>query len=59
MITWWGILIGFVFGFVALVLALEFGWLLQRAGDGRGRGRVRGEVASTAPPYDWAKEPDL
>lgn len=58
MIAWWVVLAGFVVGVGAAVLFAEFSWLLQRAEDGRGRGRS-GEVATAAPPYDWAEEPDL
>lgn len=54
----WVVLAGFVVGVGAAVLLAEFSWLLQRAEDGRGRGRS-GEVATAAPPYDWAEEPDL
>jgi hypothetical protein len=54
-ITWWVLLGGFVAGLLAAVLAAEVGWLLQRAEDGRGRGRP-GEVATAAPPYDWAAD---
>lgn len=56
MITWWIVLAAFVTGFGAAALVAEFGWLLQRAEDGRG-GRF-GEVPA-APPYDWSQEADL
>lgn len=57
MIPWWVVLAGFVVGVGAAALVVEFGWLLQRAENGR-RGGGSGEVATTTPPYDWAREPD-
>ena len=57
MIPWW-IILAVVVGILGVALIAEFSWLLQRAEDGRGRGRP-GEVATAAPPYDWAEEPDL
>ena len=58
MIPWWVFLAGFVVGILGAALAVEVGWLLQRAENGRGRGRP-GEVAAVAPPYNWEREPDL
>lgn len=51
MIPWWVVLAGFVVGVGSAALAAEFGWLLQRAEDGRG-GRL-GEVSAAPPLYDW------
>lgn len=56
MIPWWVFLAGFVVGILGAALAVEVGWLLQRAENGRGR--RPGEV-SAAPPYDWSRERDL
>lgn len=55
MIPWWLVLAGFVVGVGAAALVVEFGWLLQRAENGRGRG---GHYSSTAvaPPYDWERD---
>lgn len=53
MITWWIVLAAFVAGVGAAALAAEFGWLLQRAENGRGRGVGRGVPA---PPYDWERD---
>lgn len=55
MIAWWVVLAAFVVGVGAAALAAEFGWLLQRAENGRGRGRS-GEVATAAPPFDWERD---
>lgn len=55
MIVWWIVLGGFVAGVGAAALLAEIGWRLERAQDGRGRGRS-GEVATVAPPYDWERD---
>lgn len=58
MIAWWVVLAAFVVGVGAAALVAEFGWLLQRAENGRGRGPT-GDMPAAAPPYDWSEERDL
>lgn len=53
MIAWWVVIAGFVVGVGAAFVVAEFGWLLERAENGRG-GRS-GEVPA-APPYDWERD---